>query len=169
MEFIKFEIDELTADSVFCQYREVTEEGKGELLTRSFPLEKIGEQVPDIPRLVKGTITNIYYEQHGDHVITEKKDINNNIISLTDDEIIFCVETTKKACIDKMWDELLKPPSVDEQVEDFIKQFFDEEDEPLEQKDFLAEFFEELEENDDDKDNYIEELKEEVEEEQRPI
>ena len=37
MEFIKFEIDELTADSVFCQYREVTEEGKGELKTRSFP------------------------------------------------------------------------------------------------------------------------------------
>ena len=29
---------------------------------------------------------------------------------------------------------------------DFIKQFFEEEDEPLEQKDFLAEFFEELEE-----------------------
>jgi len=47
-----------------------------------------------------------------------------------------------------MWDELLKPPSVDEQVEDFIKQFFEEEDEPLEQKDFLAEFFDELEEED---------------------
>ena len=40
---------------------------------------------------------------------------------------------------------LLKPPSVDEQVEDFIKQFFEEDDEQLEQKDFLAEFFEELE------------------------
>ena len=71
--------------------------------------------------------------------------------------------------IAKMWDELLKPPSVDEQVEDFIKQFFEDEDEPLEQKDFLAEFFDELEENDDDKDNYIEELKDEEEEEQRPV
>ena len=145
MEFIKFEIDELTADSVFCQYREVTEEGKGELKTRTFPLDKISQEIPDIPRLVAGTITNIYYEQRGDFVVSEKKDINNDIVSLTEDEIIFCVETVKKACIDELWDELLKPPSVDEQVEDFIKQFFEEDDEPLEQKDFLAEFFDELE------------------------
>ena len=145
MEFIKFEIDELTADSVFCQYREVTEEGKGELKTRTFPLDKIGQEVSDIPRLVAGTITNIYYEQRGDFVVSEKKDINNDIVPLTEDEIIFCVETVKKACIDELWDELLKPPSVDEQVEDFVKQFFEEDDEPLEQKDFLAEFFDELE------------------------
>tara|TARA_B100000686_G_C16676477_1_gene909404 strand:- start:235 stop:720 length:486 start_codon:yes stop_codon:yes gene_type:complete len=148
MEFIKFEIDELTADSVFCQYREVTEEGKGELKSRSFPLEKIGAEVPDIPRLVSGTTTNIYYEQRGDFVVSEKRDINNTLVTLTEDEITFCIETVKKACIDEMWDELLKPPSVDEQVEDFIKQFFEEEDEPLEQKDFLAEFFDELEEED---------------------
>ena len=50
------------------------------------------------------------------------------------------------------WDELLKPPTVDQQVEDFIKEFFeDDEEEPLEQKDFLAEFFAELEEEDDKK------------------
>ena len=95
--------------------------------------------------MVAGTITNIYYEQRGDFVVSEKKDINNDIVPLTEDEIIFCVETVKKACIDELWDELLKPPSVDEQVEDFIKQFFEEDDEPLEQKDFLAEFFDELE------------------------
>ena len=50
-----------------------------------------------------------------------------------------------------MWDELLKPPTVDQQVEDFIKEFFDEEEKdekPLEKKDFLAEFFQELEEED---------------------
>ena len=96
--------------------------------------------------MVQGIVTNIYYEQRGDFIITEKKDINNNVQPLTEDEIIFCVETAKKACVDELWDDLLKPPSVDEQVEDFIKQFFEEEDEPLEQKDFLAEFFEELEE-----------------------
>ena len=153
MEYIKFEIDELTNNSVFCQYREVTEEGKGPLLQRSFPIEKIGEEVPDIPRMVQGLITNIYYEQRGDFIITEKKDISNNIETLTEDEITFCVETVKKACIDELWDELLKPPSVDEQVEDFIKQFFEEEDEPLEQKDFLAEFFEELEDADKESDS----------------
>lgn len=44
-----------------------------------------------------------------------------------------------------VYDEILKPPTIDEQVEDFIKEFFEEGDsEPLEQKDFLAEFFEEL-------------------------
>jgi hypothetical protein len=53
----------------------------------------------------------------------------------------------ERACLNKEWDELLKPPTVDEQVEDFIKEFFDndEDDKPLEQKDFLAEFFAELE------------------------
>ena len=153
MEYIKFEIDELTNNSVFCQYREITEDGKGPLLQRSFPIEKIAEEVPDIPRMVKGTITNIYYEQRGNFIITEKKDINNTIVPLTEDETIFCVETVKKACIEETWDELLKPPSVDEQVEDFIKQFFEEEDEPLEQKDFLAEFFDELEEEADKESN----------------
>ena len=103
--------------------------------------------------MVKGTITNIYYEQRGDFIITEKKDINNTLVPLTEDEITFCVETVKKACIEETWDELLKPPSVDEQVEDFIKQFFEEEDEPLEQKDFLAEFFDELEEEADKESN----------------
>jgi hypothetical protein len=154
MEYIKFEIDELTNNSVFCQYREITEEEKGELKERSFPIEKLGEELPEIPRMVKGIITNIYYEQRGDWVYSEKKDINNNIISLTSDEITFCIDTVKHACIEEKWDELLKPPSVDEQVEDFIKQFFEEEDEPLEQKDFLAEFFEELEqEAEEDKSN----------------
>ena len=147
MEYIKFEIDELTNNQVFCQYREITEEGKGQLLSRSFPIEKLSEEIPEISKMVHGTITNIYYEQRGDFIITEKKDINNVIVPLTEDEIEFCVDTTKQACIEELWDEFLKPPSVDEQVEDFIKQFSEEDEEqPLEQKDFLAEFFEELEE-----------------------
>ena len=50
-----------------------------------------------------------------------------------------------------MYDEILRPPTVDEQVEDFIKEFFEnEEEEPLEQKDFLAEFFAELESEDEE-------------------
>ena len=109
MEYIKFEIDELTNNSVFCQYREITEEGKGPLLQRSFPLEKIGPEVPRIPDMVKGTITNIYYEQRGDFIITEKKDINNTIVPLTEDEISFCIDVVKNACIDETWDELLIP------------------------------------------------------------
>ena len=153
MEYIKFEIDDLTNEQVFCQYREVSKKGKGELKTRTFPLEKIVEEIPRIQEMVEGEITNIYYEQRGNSIITEKKDINDKIVPLNNDEIAFCVDIVKKACIEEEWDELLKPPSVDEQVEDFIKQFFEEEDEPLEQKDFLAEFFKELEEEAEEPEN----------------
>ena len=46
---------------------------------------------------------------------------------------VFC----KKSVFNEVYDELLKPPTVDQQVEDFIKEFFeDDEEEPLEQKDF---------------------------------
>ena len=75
MEYIKFEIDELTNNTVFCQYREVTEEEKGDLKVRSFPIDKLGEKLSDIHKMVKGIITNIYYEQRGDWIYTEKKDI----------------------------------------------------------------------------------------------
>jgi len=51
-------------------------------------------------------------------------------------------------------DDLVAPPSVDQQVEDFIKEFFEDDnlenldnEKPLDQKDFLAEFFAELEED----------------------
>jgi len=150
MEYIKFEIDNLTNDHVFCQYREITEEGKSEIKNRVFPLEKLTEEEPRVSEMVQGLIVHIYYEQNGTNIITEKKDVNSVIVPLDDDEKAFCVNTVKQACIEEKWDELLKPPSVDEQVEDFIKQFFEEEDEPLEQKDFLAEFFEELEEESKD-------------------
>ena len=61
MEYIKFEIDNLTNNQVFCQYREVTEEGKGDLKTRAFPLEKITEEIPIAGKMVQGLITNIYF------------------------------------------------------------------------------------------------------------
>ena len=150
MEYIKFEIDNLTQDHVFCQYREISEEEKGDLISRSFPLNTLAEPQPRILEVVKGTITNIYFEQRGDWIHTEKKDINNTIDELTEEEIEYCIQTVKKACVDQEWDELLKPPSVDEQVEEFLKEFFpDDEEEPLESKDFLAEFFAELEEEAD--------------------
>ena len=157
MEYIKFEIDNLTNDHVFCQYREITEEGKGEMKSRVFPLEKLTEEFPIVSEMVGGLITTIYYEQTGNQVITEKKDLNGGLVPLDDEEKAFCVDTVKRAGINEEWDALLKPPSVDEQVEDFIKQFFEEEDEPLEQKDFLAEFFKELEEEAEDDSNSVKE------------
>ena len=145
MEYIKFHIDEMDQEFVFCEYRKVTEEVKGSLKSRAFPFSKIVDKEPRIQELVDGPIIGIYYEQRGSNIVSERQWIDK--IETLDEETIDWITTlVKKICIEEVYDELLKPPTIDEQVEDFIKEFFEEGDsEPLEQKDFLAEFFEELE------------------------
>ena len=146
MKYIKFNIDEMHQRMVFCEYRDFTE-GKGPMLTRTFPLDTIAEQEPKINELVEGSIIGIYYERKGNVEVKETQYIDK-IESIEDEIVDYIVEFVEKACVREVWDELLKPPTVDQQVEDFIKEFFDEEEkdeEPLEKKDFLAEFFRELE------------------------
>ena len=75
IEYIKFEIDNLTNYHVFCHYREITEEGKSEIKNRVFPLEKLTEELSVVSEMVKGLTTIIYYEQNGNQIITEKKDL----------------------------------------------------------------------------------------------
>jgi hypothetical protein len=88
----------------------------------------------------------MYYEDKGTIEVKERIFLTHRD-SLDDETVDFIIDFIKRACIDEEFDELLKPPTVDQQVEDFIKEFFEgEEEEPLEQKDFLAEFFAELEE-----------------------
>jgi len=145
MEYIKFHIDEMDQEFVFFEYREVTEDTKGPLISRAFPFSKILEREPKIQELVAGPIIGIYYEQRGSSTVSERQWIDKRE-TLEPDLIDWIITLTKKVCIEEVYDELLKPPTIDEQVEDFIKEFFEEGDsEPLEQKDFLAEFFEELE------------------------
>jgi len=50
-----------------------------------------------------------------------------------------------RACYSLEFDDLLKPPSIDDQIDNFIKEFFEEKDDSNNQKDFLAQFFEEIE------------------------
>ena len=148
MEYIKFNIDEMNQEMVFCEYREITDGTKGPMLTRAFPLDKIGDLEPKLLELVAGEITGIYYERRNNTCVKETKYLDD-VESIDDEHIEWMESFVKRACVEEEWDELLKPPSVDQQVEDFIKEFFeDEEEEPLEQKDFLAEFFAELEEDD---------------------
>ena len=145
MEYIKFHIDEMDQEFVFCEYREITEDKKGPLKSRAFPFSKIIEKEPKIQELVDGPITGIYYERRGNNTTSERQWIDR-IEPLEQETIDWIIILVKKICIEEVYDELLKPPTIDEQVEDFIKEFFEEGDsEPLEQKDFLAEFFEELE------------------------
>ena len=151
MEYIKFNIDEMNQHQVFCEYREFKDGKKGPMLTRTFPLDVLGEQEPKILEMVSGEIIGIYYEKRGSIQVKETNYLEHSN-SIEDEEIEWIEEFVKKVCIQEVYDELLKPPTVDQQVEDFIKEFFeDEEDEPLEQKDFLAEFFAELEDEDDSK------------------
>lgn len=146
MEYMKFHIDEMDQEFVFFEYRKIEEDKKGPLITRAFPFSKILEREPKIQELVAGPIIGIYYEQRGSSSIVSERQWIDRIEPLEPDLINWIVELVKKICVEEVYDELLKPPTIDEQVEDFIKEFFEEGDsEPLEQKDFLAEFFEELE------------------------
>ena len=149
MKYMKFDIDEMHQRMVFCEYRDFTE-GKGPMLTRTFPLDAIAEQEPKINELIVGDEIGMYYELRGDTDIRETKYLNK-VETIDDETVEWIKDFVEKACVQGLWDELLKPPTVDQQVEDFIKEFFDEEEneeEPLEKKDFLAEFFQELEDED---------------------
>lgn len=150
MKYIKFNIDEMNQQMVFCEYREIENGQKGEMMTRAFPLDKIGEAVPKINELVAGEIIGIYYELRGTAAAKETQYLDHNE-TIEDTDIAWIEDFVTRACVNEEWDELLKPPSVDQQVEDFIKEFFEDEEEeqPLEQKDFLAEFFAELEDEED--------------------
>ena len=151
MEYIKFNIDEMIQQQVFCEYREIKDGEKGPMITRAFPLEILGEHEPKVLEMVAGEIIGIYYEKSGSSLVKETNYLDYSE-SIEDEDIGWIEEFVKKVCINEAYDELLKPPTVDQQVEDFIKEFFeDEEDEPLEQKDFLAEFFAELEDEENSK------------------
>lgn len=152
MEYIKFNIDEMNQQMVFCEYREFKDGEKGPMLVRAFPLDILGEHEQKVLDLVNGEITGIYYEKRGSHVVKETNYLDHSD-TIEDEEVEWIEDFVKRVCIHEIHDELLKPPTVDQQVEDFIKEFFeDEEDEPLEQKDFLAEFFAELEDEDQKED-----------------
>lgn len=148
MEYVKFYIDEMNQNMVFCEYREIVDGKKSPMIIRAFPLEKIGDLESKLLELVDGEIIGLYYERRNTTIVKETQYLDQT--DSIDDETITWIESfVKRACIQEEWDELLKPPTVDQQVEDFIKEFFeDDEEEPLEQKDFLAEFFAELEEED---------------------
>ena len=114
---------------------------------------------PKLKELVDGDdIDTVYFEQKKHTTVNMITDDGLTVGSMDDDDVTFLIDLTKKICLKEVYDELLAPPSVDQQVEDFIKEFFEDEedldnienDKPLDQKDFLAEFFAELEEDSKD-------------------
>ena len=140
MEYIKFNIDEMYQEIVFCEYREIKDGVKGPYIQRAFPFEKIGDVEPKIMKMVEGEIIGIFYEEKGNSSVSGQ--VFRPLEPMSEEDIIWAKEFVIRACVEEEWDELLKPPTVDQQVEDFIKEFFeDDEEESLEQKDFLGRVF----------------------------
>lgn len=149
MKYYKFFIDEQHQYRVFMQYRAQANNKKEPLVIRDFDLDLINKEEPAILEMVVGDVIGIYYEQTALSATGEKIYLDRRE-ELSEEEIKQCISFVDRACVDREWDELLNQNSVDDQVEDFIKQFFEEEESPIEQKDFLAEFFAELDEESSD-------------------
>jgi len=154
MEYFKFHIDEDGAKTVYAQYRDLSKGKSAPLLVRSFPLELISDRENKILEMVEGDITDVYYEEFNKEVrASEVKWFMGDVDQVSDENIDWIKTFVKCACLNEDYDDLIAPLSVDQQVDDFIKEFFEDDDlenlsneKPLEQKDFLAEFFAELEE-----------------------
>ena len=160
MEYIKCVISDSSNPYAYFAYKNYDEGKNAEIKSRNFPLELIIDHDPKLKELVSGDdIDTVYYEQKKHTTVNMITDDGLTVGSIDDEDIAHLIDLTKKICLKEVYDELLAPPSVDQQVEDFIKEFFEDEedlddidnDKPLDQKDFLAEFFAELE--DDSKDD----------------
>ena len=135
------------------------EKGKrAPLIARHFPLDLLAEQEPRLMEFVEGDIDNAYLEIKKGYTVNQTSEDGIIAGELSEEAVEFLTTLAKNVCLEEKYDELLAPPSVDQQVEDFIKEFFEEDsefadfddDKPLEQKDFLAEFFAELEDESDE-------------------
>ena len=149
--YLKFHIDEMKQKKVFVVYKEIKAGEKTSLHQRALPLDLLAEKEPKVLEMVEGEIIGVYYERRGkDNIVSE---VQNGIVNvpILDEDIQYIEELSVKIAVEGKYDDLLKPPTVDEQVEDFIKEFFEnDQTEPLEQKDFLAEFFDDISETTDE-------------------
>lgn len=150
MEIIKFNAFDTNGKLVYCSYRKIETGKKSPAIERSLPFDKFIEQEPKLGEILEGACYYLYLEEDllENKKVYEKKFIDETPdTDLTEEEIDYFKSLVLQACLEEKWDDLLKPPSVDEQVEDFIKEFFDEQEEEEGQSvDYLEEFFKELEE-----------------------
>jgi len=140
---IKFNALDIEGKIVYCYFRDIEVDKKASPIERTFPYDRFIELEPTLATMLEGDIYSIYLQDD----YTEKKNLDGTQEPLTEEEITYINNLVKKACVDLEFDHLLIPPSIDDQIDSFIKEFFDEEDEPATQKDFLTEFFNELDVN----------------------
>ena len=151
--YLKVFIDENSQHIAYFGYKEYFEDKTELLKTRVFPLDVLGEKEPKILELVAGPVIGVYYERISkDNTVCETQ-YGFKVEGISEETIEYLDALCKEIVLESKYDDLLKPPSVDEQVEDFIKEFFENDDtEALEQKDFLAEFFDTAEDELEDQD-----------------
>jgi len=143
MEFLKCFIDE-NQEAVVVEYKNVSQDNKVPMIIKSFKLDKLVVKEPLIETFLEGDVTSIYYEWKWDHAIGEKN-FGYKVETLDSEIVEWCDRFVRDVCLNDLHEDLLKPPSIDEQVEDFIKEFF--EDDAEDSQDYLANFFNEIEEN----------------------
>lgn len=144
MTFYQLDIKPLTNSVTFCYQEE-----NAARQNKKFPIDKF---VEDEPKLLSKSSLDTYERLY---LRTKKNIIIAEVISTTDnsvkrvldlEDINYYINLINRVVLDNEFDYLNDPPSVEDQVEDFIKRFFnDDEEEDLKQKDFLADFFAELE------------------------
>lgn len=159
--YIKVDISE-SDDNPYAYFalKDLSQGKRATMMNRSFPLDLLAEHEPKLLEFVAGDIDHAYLEIKKTGTINMLSEDGIPCDELSQDSVDYLTDLCKAICLDEKYDELLAPPSVDQQVEDFIKEFFESDednmtdlenidgDKPLEQKDFLAEFFAELEESD---------------------
>jgi hypothetical protein len=138
---IKFNAIDIDSKIVYCFYRDTSEGKKAAAIERTFPYETFSDLEPRLKSMLEGDIFSIYLEDS----YTEKKSVDGSFEPLNEEEILYVKELVIRACSKLEFDDLLKPPSIDDQIDNFIKEFFDENEDSDSQKDFLSQFFNEIE------------------------
>jgi hypothetical protein len=138
---IKFNAIDIDSKIVYCFYRDTSENKKSPGIERLFSYDIFTEKEPRLKSMLEGDICSIYLQDD----YTEKKSVDGTLEGLSEEEITYIKDLVMRACSRLEFDDLLKPPSIDDQIDNFIKEFFDEKDDSNNQKDFLAQFFEEIE------------------------
>lgn len=152
MYTIKFNAIDIDGKIVYCFFRDISENKKNSGVERHFSLESFTEKEPRLKDMLDGDVFSIYLEDN----YTEKKSLDGSFIPLTDDEKDYIISLVKRACVDLEFDVLLTS-TVDDQINSFIKEFFEEKsvDEVVKveetPKDFLAEFFKDIEQTENKK------------------
>lgn len=146
---IKFNAVDIEGKVIYCYYRDTSENKKNPGIERTFPFEEFLEKESRLKEMLEGDVYSIYLQDS----YTEKKSLDGSLVPLSDEETEYILEIVKKACITFDYDELLTRTLVDDQIDKFIRDFFDKpaEDQANVQDDFLAQFFKDIEDSEEKK------------------